>query len=543
MSATFPELEFKPLVVGAPRSGFSLLTNVISHLYALTGGKQGIKRKVLKAYTNTAGWEISKEIIRVFKKYSINDELIYNRNFQELLGGPKWLDPKQPQRACFRKYIGVKGLGDFTLIISHPREILDNYEVVHSHYNPELWVRENYYNSYVKFASVRNPVDVVNSSCFSINALTSEYIQKFIPASMDNDELRQHLALYKLTDMDFFRGLISPLKKYMEEYISCSSEYIPMKWERLIKAPVETIIDLSDSANIRIDEELAKTIWDDIKYKNLTAAHKHNYRVGHGKVNGWCNTLVNEHLEIMREEGLEEICTDLGYDPIANINESSYSEYQKKISNYIKKNKVYTDYPDKDLFDFAFNKSNLDSSKFTQFKCYEQREHTQVERSCFTDEALLNEVWDVAENTAKKFNEQFSELFSKEYSSEKQSSKIINAVFNKTDWPRKRESLIKSIVKDIGEVIDPPRLLFREKRWSIVAYGNMFYGVPRPLGQINLENDESRKRFGIIRSDNLLVLKDRMRSQTKGYRYWTIFIVSKVQGLLFLMNKQNISHV
>ena len=542
MAISLSKKEFKPLVIGAPRSGFSLLTNVISHIYALTAGKQSIKRKVIKAFTNTAGWEISKEIQKVFEKHNIKEDLIYNLNFKDPIGGPKWLNPNSPQTACFRKYIGVKGVGDFTLIISHPREILDNYEVVHSHYNPRIWLSETYYNSYTKFASVRHPFDIINSSCFSINALTSEYIQKFIPPSMDNDKLRQHLALYKLTDLDFFKGLISPLKNYMEEYISCENEYISMKWEDLIQKPVETIIELSRSASTEIDEELANTIWDDIKYKNLTAAHKHNYRVGHGKVNGWCNSLVNEHLEIMREEGLEEISITLGYKPNTFINKSSYTNNQKKISDYIKRGEVYNDYPDRDLFDFAFNKSNLDSSKFTQFKRYEPRENTQIERSCFSDEELLFDVWESAENTVKKFNNIFSELSEQEYFSEEEGLERIESVFKNTSWISKKNVDLKISCELFNEVIDPPRLLLREKRWSVVAYGGFFYGIPRPLGQIDVQNTKSRKRFGIESSSNMNLLIDKMKNHTKGYRYWIIYLVSKLYALKILFNKPSISY-
>ena len=96
--------------------------------------------------------------------------------------------------------------------------------------------------------------------------------------------------------------------------------------------------------------------------------------------------------------------------------------------------------------------------------------------------------------------------------------------------------------KILDGIIDPPRLIIREKRWSIVAYGNRYYGVPRPLGQLDLEDKQNRKRFGIKSSENMLRLKDKMKFHTKGYRYWIVFFVSKLHALFFLINRKYISH-
>jgi len=543
MKSISPINNFSPLVIGAPRTGFSLMINVISHLYALSPGKQSIQRRVLKAFTEVAGGEISRSIVTAFGRHNIKQDLIYNDNFRDPAGGPKWLDPENTERACFRKYIGVKGLGDFTLITTHPWQILDNDEVVHSHYHPKLWLEQSYYSNYRKFASIRNPVGTLNSSCFSINALTSEYIQKFIPSENDNDDLRQHLALYKLTDMDFFIGLIKPLKAYLEEFMQCQSEYTVMRWEDLITLPIDTISKLSQSAGIEIDIRQATTIWDDIKYKNLTAAHKHNYRKGHGKVEGWRQSLTNEHLAIMREHGLEEICQKLGYGKIVDIDESTYTEFQKKVSTLIAQGKIFNDYPDRDLFDFAFNKSNLDSEKFSDFKRYDWREHTQIERSCFTDKSLLFDIWDVAETAVGNFNQYFKLLVDENCQNEEDTKQLINKLFNNSSF-----SNPKLLAKQINEklenkIIDPPRLILREKRWSIVAYGNVFYGVAKPLGHIDIADEDSRKLVGISRSNNLADLIDKMSCYTSGLFYWCLYLSAKWRALFMILNNYRAKHV
>ena len=53
----------------------------------------------------------------------ITRDLIFNGEFHKLIGGPKWVSEQFPQRACFRKYFGVRGRGDFLLVTSHPREV------------------------------------------------------------------------------------------------------------------------------------------------------------------------------------------------------------------------------------------------------------------------------------------------------------------------------------------------------------------------------------------------------------------------------------
>ncbi len=401
---------FKPLVVGAPRTGFTLLISVLVKLYPLMQNKEDLQRRVMRAFIDTAGWDVSSAIVDAFAAQGINSDLLYNRSFRELVGGPKWLHADDPERACLRKYLGVRGVGDFTLITSHPRAVLDYHDIVHSHSHPQLWSRHPGYAGYQKFASIRNPVGTLNSSCFSLNALTSEYIQRFVPPEQDNDYLRQHLALYKLTDLDFFTGLITSLKDYWLDYLECRSEYKEMRWEDLINRPRETILEVAAQAGAAIDAVQADAIWHNIGHTNLTGTHKHNFRPGGGRVGGWRETLTNDHLSLMREAGLSTICEQLGYKAIADLDTDAYTPIQRQVSKYIARGEVFRDYPDSDLFEFAFNKSNLDFTRFPRFHSYEWRDATRIERSSMDDETLVKKIWDVAEVVTSRFNQAFELL-------------------------------------------------------------------------------------------------------------------------------------
>ena len=132
--------------------------------------------------------------------------------------------------ACFRKYFGVRGLGDFLLVTSHPRQTLEYDDVVHSH-----TVRPCGWNKITmpRFGSLRPSATPLASStlaCFSLNAMASEYIQNVLPGE-NEDHIRQRHGLYKLTDLEFFRGLVSFLKNYLDEYLPCRKQYVEMRWE------------------------------------------------------------------------------------------------------------------------------------------------------------------------------------------------------------------------------------------------------------------------------------------------------------------------
>jgi len=401
-------IKFKPLVVGAPRSGFALLCSVLIHFLPFVDSRPGVRQEVLSKLLKGIGDYISQAILKVFEAEGTSNDLLFNANFRYLVGGPKWIPRDRPEAACIRKYIGLRGKGDFTLITSHPREVLNLDEIIHSHTDPRLWLQHEGYREYTKYASVRNPVGILNSSVFSINALASEYIQKFIPPEDDNDRIRQELALYKLTDLDFFEGLVEFLAQYFDEFMGVYDRFITMRWEDLIERPAATITQLAEGGGVEITEDYARSIWLRLGHVNLTQAHKHNYRAGQGVVGGWKRWLTNHHLRMIEKSGFEKHMVALGYGGLDFLDEAAYTPFQKKVNSLIEAGRVYEYSLDSDLFTFAFNKSNLKSDKF-QFKTYPWREHTRIERSCFGDEGLQERVWDCAEAACAEINSLVSE--------------------------------------------------------------------------------------------------------------------------------------
>jgi len=394
----------KPLVIGAPRSGFSLLISVIHNLLTQSNLKPRVsyRQAVINRVVELASFYITHKYRATFARFGITHDLVFNGEFHLLIGGPKWLDPANPARACFRKYFGIKGMGDFLLITSHPREVLDHDLVLHSHMAPGLWAQQQAYAGYRKFTSIRNPVGIINSAAFSLNAMASEYIQKFMPTESE-DAIRQRHGLYKLTDLEFFGGLARFLKNYLEDYLPWRDRYVIMKWEDLITEPAKAICAVADALEINCSEHEAQLIWKPLDHVNLLRFHKHNFRRGHGIVGDWKNSLVNEHMEIFRELGFDEYLEGLGYPPLPVLDPRRYSPFQKLIVRYLQRGEIYLDTGDPDLFGFAFNKTNIDASKFG-FKSFPARKWTRVERSTVAQDSLVEAVSDTAEECCEKIN-------------------------------------------------------------------------------------------------------------------------------------------
>jgi hypothetical protein len=523
---------FKPLVVGAPRSGFALLASVLIHFVPLAPGKLGLRQRVLNALMRHLGDHISSAIVKAFAQRGITRDLLYNANFRYLVGGPKWLKEGDPDTACFRKYIGVRGLGDFTLVTSHPRELLDMDEVVHSHSDPGLWLEHPGYHDYVKYASVRNPIGILNSAVFSLNALASEYIQKFVPPERDNHRLREQLALYKFTDLDFYEGLVRFLAPYLREFLRHRSGYTVMRWEDLITEPVPTIRRLGEAAGVEVTDAFARDIWAKLDHVNLTQAHKHNYRPGAGVVGDWKRWVVNEHLEIARRHGLEDIAVELGYEKYARLDESRYTPFQQQVAGFIRRGEVHREFFDRDLFTFAFNKSNLVSDKFP-FRRPGWREHTQIERSIFSDEALERAVWDVAENATRELNEFIRDFLADPCGSPAEAARCLRALRERhqsslgasepvrfaeafraaqqearggAPFPARVASLARRALGRLRRMAPPfvaraaetPRLIESLRGYDIVFYKGVYYGLPQSLGPVQLDSHEARRLPGVI---------------------------------------------
>jgi len=384
-----------PLVVAVPRSGFSLLIGIVMKL--LERQKDGAvtlqeRRNDLCRIGDFLGQDITRAYYKALTRHVAPSDIIYNGEFHCLPGGVKWIEASRPEVVRVRKYVGIRGQGDFLHILNFPRIALETYEVLHSHHQPSFWLEQSHFSACPKLTSIRNPAGILNSSCFSFNAMASEYIQKFLPGS-DETFLRQQNALYKLTDVRFFRGLIRFLKKYLEDYLPHRGRYFEMRWEDLIQKPIQTIMRVGEFLGIPVTEKLAGDIWGPMDHVNTLKFHQHNFRKGKGIVGDWKNSLVREHLDIMQEEGLAAAFEALGYPFSLTINPDDYSNMQKIVASHLQRREVFSNTGDPDLFGFAFNKSNIDVKEFP-FLSYPPGRYSEVERSTVANEALVLNVRD-----------------------------------------------------------------------------------------------------------------------------------------------------
>lgn len=519
----------RPLVVGAPRSGFALLGSVVSQLLPMDPPRFDIKQRLINAAVRQAQFYVSKAIEAAFAATGKSDGLIYNGNFKTVAGGPKWLKADDPSRACIRKYLGVKGMGDFTLVISHPAEVLETDPLVHSHSHPRLWTEFAHYHDFVKFASVRNPIGIVNSSLFSLNALTSEYIQRYVDPRDDNDELRQNLALFKFSNLDFFTGIVRHYKGYFDEFLPVADRYHVMRWEDLIEHPVETVTGIARHAGLAIEPDHAGQIWQRLDHVNLTGEHLHNYRRGKGLVGDWKNWMTNAHLDIIRDHGLEPAMEAFGYGRVVPLDETQYTPFQRKVTALLARGEVFEDHADRDLFGFAFNKSNLDSSAFA-FKRYGWRAHSSVERSGFSDEGIVMGVWEAADAAAGELNAVLERLLAGVYSSEGDAAASVEAAIAAAAAMAQRmpkavaamaDELRATVRQAFADgsagvrVVDhsvPPLLIRGWNEYNIVSHRGQFSAIPLAAGPLDLTDRDPRTVPGAIVRDSYESLRSALSS-------------------------------
>jgi hypothetical protein len=523
------EKGLRPLVIGYPRTGFTLLISVISEICNRFNAFEVVPGQALvRAFCDTAGLTIAEQIETACTKMGLLDDLIYNNNFKQMVGGPKWMRRNNHQTACFRKYIGIRGMGDFTLFTSHPLQVLDYYDVTHSHVRPAAWPAHSSFRKHRLFASIRHPAGTLASACFSLNALASEYIQRFVTVQDDNDLIRQRHGLYKLSNLDFFDGLITPFKAYLEEFNTCSDHYFVMRWEDLIQHPVPTILTVAKALRISITSHEATKIWQTLDHVNLTGAHKHNLRKGHGIVNGWRNWLTNTHIQIIKDHGLEALVKPYGYGPIAMLDPADYTPFQKKLDDLLKHKTIFSDYGDEDLFGFAFNKSNLDLNRF-QFKQYEWRTHTRVERSSCKDDAIVMALWDAAEAACARINQALdilitvlndgevnkmedaindilsvvAALFSEQQFLDHCRNALLSAAQIRTQHQKGDGPKTAPMAGAALSVCADPEIVQVVGAINIIAFNGLYYSVPQKLGPIDFFTENATEKPGVAFSENL----------------------------------------
>lgn len=459
---------------------------------------------MLNAVIVHVGTSPAQAIIQKCRELGVGDRLVYSPAFHSLTGGPKWMHPDKDDTVLVRKYIGVLGLGDFTLLLAHPREVLDHDTVVQSHVDAQRWPTVSGMEDRQRFVSIRNPVGIVNSALLSLNALTSEYMQSFLPSDTDENAIRTHLALYKFTDLEFFSGIVRHARDWYNDFLPVQSSYTAMRWEDLLTKPGETIVNLARGLDFPVDAAHANEIWGRIGYRNLTGAHGHNYRRGGGRVGDWRNWLTNAHLEIMHQNGFEDFSKHFGYGVIEDIPKASMTPFQQRVDSLISRGERFTEYEDQDLFCFAFNKSNIDYSAF-DFQSYGWREATRVERAHFADAALLESCWEAADNAVKELNTVLRLVLSLDCSTGAGADAAVKAVAHELEsrqgrfMPRAVEACIATLKQlaagwtQSTAAAPPPSLaqpmLIREAAGhNIVRYGGRLLVVPQAAGPVDLSS-------------------------------------------------------
>jgi len=418
--------------IGPPRAAFTLMCSVLNTLVPLKSPRVSPKQQVLNALNPLLGKYLDIITEKHFFSHYPEREVIHSGEFKLLTGGPKWIDKEDHSLACIRKYFGVKGKGDFTFLVWHPKQILDYDLVIHSHMNPSHWLKDPYYKDYLKFTTVRSPIGTVNSSVFSINALASEYVVRFVPG--DQEPIRQKLATYKMTDLKFFEGLIMFLENYYKEFLPVHQQFDHlMRWEDLLTHPIQEIQKVAKVCDIQVSDQWIEENWSKLDHRNLTRWHQHTFRKGKGIVGDWKNWLTNHHLELMRAHGFDEILETFGYEKIKPLDESKYNEWQTRINDCINQGKVIQEMEDDDLFWFAFNKTNLVANPVFNFKTYPKKIFTKIERSTFKDEAVISAFSEALDEGVQQVNHVLKDALSRSIEEPSQVAPTIEAI--KKEYP------------------------------------------------------------------------------------------------------------
>ena len=478
------------MVIAPPRSGFTLLLSILNLIKRDYSSTYSLPRlyadKIVSCYSL-----VFDQVLRFhLSQYNGIDCLYYNKEFAKLTGGPKWLSSNSSslEDLCVRKYVGLQGLGDFTFILYLPTWLQELDEIAHSHSHPSKWVNHTDYTSFKKFSSVRNPVDIVHSSVFSINALASEYIQRNV--TTEEHIIRRELAFNKLTNLPFIAGLADFLKSYFDEFIPVADNYLyTMRWEDLIEKPHDTIKSISKSLSLDLTSSQISSIWSEIDHRNLTKYHKHSFR--RGLLDQWKNTLVNEHIEIFKNAGFDQILSVFGYPSLEYFDNASYTSEQSFLDGLIKNRQIYVEDLDADLIKFAFNKTNYVARKSDNFSSYQRQGSISIERSSI-----------LGDDVAHSFLDVFSELSSSMYRSLLNLESIyrsnstnfmdyldcllswINSISSSQLSLTNRHFLSLSIDQLLRDT--PPQLVEQKESVNIVFWQSRLLEVPHTLGPLNL---------------------------------------------------------
>lgn len=482
-------LEKPYLVVGPPRGGFTLLISVLAILYRDRGLRKPRAQEIADPYIVIAGEYLDAAIRDWFHAQVGRERLFYNKEFSILVGGPKWISSTDPDSVCVRKYLGVKGEGDFTFILHLPRWVLAFDDILHSHSHPARWVETADYARYRKFASIRNPIDIIHSSVFSINALTSEYIQREL--KLDEHVIRRELALNKLTNPGLISGLVIFLKKYLDEFIPVADRYdYLMRWEDLIQTPVEEIQRIAEATGEPVDAEYAGQIWRELEHRNLTRYHLHSFR--RGVLEDWQKNITNSHLKLFEEAGLGTYLERFGYSPIRYFDESNYTPDQLIIEEQLRRGQPYTENLDRDVVTFALNKTNFVPTAQFKFKHYPRQGAIEIEKSTLRDEALATGFMDrmaPISDTVYRYLQELHQAVQEAVAGNDESLANFRIHYSKvfSKWLGERSDSMFAALTKREDRRAPPRLVGNKCGYNIVCLGDYHYSVPQSLGPMDLE--------------------------------------------------------
>jgi hypothetical protein len=351
------------LVVGIPRSGYALTNTIIKKVlnYSQKGKENSAAFSFIHRIEPVLSEYLYHQYLSVFEQHGVADKLLLNGEFSRIMGGPQWL-AKGDNSFGVRKYFGLLDIGDILLTHDFHSALFNYYSHVQSHENPEAWVEDPKFNDHLKITTLRNPAGILNSSVHSLNALTSEYIQKYLP-NENETAIREKVAINKLSDMGVMEGLIDFQLAYFNNLLSVQDSYQKIYWENIIEQPIQSILTISKLLAINISEQVAMSIWASMDHKNTFINHKHNFRENKGIVGEWKMCLTNEHIQLLKNKGFDQIAIKLGYPAYKYFDENKYNNFQKQISDNIKSQYI-PPITDENLRTFSFNKSNIDDSNF-----------------------------------------------------------------------------------------------------------------------------------------------------------------------------------
>jgi hypothetical protein len=444
-------------------------------------------QQIADPYISIAGEYLDAAIRDWFSTQVGADRLFYNKEFSILVGGPKWVSESDEDTICVRKYLGIKGQGDFTFLLYLPRWVMAFDEIIHSHSHPARWPAMPDYIGFRKFASIRNPIDIIHSSVFSINALASEYIQREL--KLDEHLIRRELALNKLTNPEIISGLIVFLKNYLDELIPVIGKYdYLMRWEDLIQQPVAEIQRIAQATGEPISAKYAARVWEELDHRNLTRYHRHSFR--RGLLNDWQFNITNTHLKLFEDAGFGEYLNRFGYDPIAYFDENEYTPDQKLIEEHIRQGQLYVENLDKDLITFAFNKTNFTPSARFKFKHYPRQGAVEIEKSTLRDDSLASGFMSRMAPVTDTVYRYLLDLRTAATAAADGNNIPLQALRSRysetfSEWLGERAVSMFSAATQCKPSAVQPRLVGSESGYNIVAYAGIYYAVPQSLGPMD----------------------------------------------------------